>query len=167
MREVRPKVTIADDAVQVVNVGPGPAFPPLAAKVLGFPRDTRFVIEWSTFFSPVHNLYRHYFMDPRTGGSVGYGTRTAVFFNPVGPETSEIFAFLFTELTSKSMGGLGSLILPVLRSNMNREFTRDMKVVAKLADKRSALKGFVLGRMDKALVAARQRVDRIYHGIET
>ncbi|WP_433930464.1 Rieske 2Fe-2S domain-containing protein [Sorangium cellulosum] len=164
MPQVEAQVTLSDDAVQVVNTGPKRPIPRIVEKMFRIPHDAKFVVEWTARFSPVHAIYDHSFINPRTREVVTYPLRSAVFFNPVGPESSEIYTFLFASLGRWSEFGLGSLIWPPLRVAMDLELRLDMRLLSRLADKRGILKGNVLGRFDKALVASRDRIDRIYRG---
>ncbi|MGK4001418.1 Rieske 2Fe-2S domain-containing protein [Sorangium sp. So ce1036] len=164
MPEVEARVTLSDDAVQVVNTGPKRPMPRILERMLRIPHDAKFVVEWTARFSPVHAVYDHSFIDARTGECVTYPLRSAVFFNPVGPDSAEIFTFLFATLGRFSEFGLGALIWPPMRAAMDLELRLDMKILARLADRRGDLRGRVLGRFDKALVASRERIDRIYRG---
>jgi phenylpropionate dioxygenase-like ring-hydroxylating dioxygenase large terminal subunit len=163
MAQVRPRLTISDDSVKIVNPGPAQTLPRPVSKVLGIPQRVKFIVEWTTRFSPVHSMYKHYFADPTTEEPLGYAIRSAVFFNPVGPESSEMMTFvLSTKLGITPMPQVISR--PLLRAYMNRELSLDMKALTRLADKRTSLKGNLLGRFDKALAAVRKRVDTIYYG---
>ncbi|WP_434043628.1 MULTISPECIES: Rieske 2Fe-2S domain-containing protein [Sorangium] len=164
MPEVEARVTLTDETIRVVHSGPRRPMPRAMEKLLGIPEDAIFVVDWTSYFSPVYTIYNHSLRDPKTNQPVTFPLRSAVFFNPVGPESSEMYTFLFASLAPWSKFGAGAVLWPAMQVAMNIELRLDMRLLDRLTDKRGILKGNVLGRFDKPLVIARDRIDRIYRG---
>jgi vanillate O-demethylase monooxygenase subunit len=162
--DVDVQTTMGDDWVRVINSGPKRPLTRVLEKVVGIPNHAKLVVDWTTFFSPVYTLYHHYFYDEKKKQPVGYPLRSALFIVPSGPDRSDVMSFFFGSLTPWSKYGLGSLLWPPLLAAINLELKFDCRVVENIADKRTSLSGNRLGRFDKALVAARSRIDRIYRG---
>ncbi|MEZ4408161.1 MAG: hypothetical protein R3A52_17040 [Polyangiales bacterium] len=79
---------------------------------------------------------------------------------------SETELFVFTHARSPvwSRYGLDLALRPLTLGLVALEVHRDASMLSRLADHDTSLKGRALGRFDKALIAARARVDRIYRG---
>jgi vanillate O-demethylase monooxygenase subunit len=167
MAEVESRTTVLDDRVRVYNVGPQRPMPAPLHALYRVPRDAWFVDDWTTFFSPVHTVYEQYWVDARTREPVSDALRLAVFFNPIGPDETELFTFVYSNAKPWGRAGLNALLVPVTRAFVDIEVRRDLRMLASLADKRAAIEDNRLGRFDKGLVAARRRIDRIYRGLGT
>jgi vanillate O-demethylase monooxygenase subunit len=165
MAEVESETTLEDDRVRVFNVGPQRPMPGPVHALYGVPRDAWFVDDWTTWFSPVHTVYDQYWVDPKTRERVSDALRIAVFFNPVTPDTTELFTLAYSNAAPWRRAGLNAVLLPITRLLVDVEVRRDTRVLGQLADKSAAIEGNRLGRFDKGLVAARRRIDRIYRGL--
>jgi vanillate O-demethylase monooxygenase subunit len=137
---------------------------PLLHALFKVPAGAWFVDDWTTFFSPVYTLYDQYWIDPETRVRASDTLRIAVFFNPVGPDETELFTFVYSDSAPWARLGLNALLYPVTHAFVEVEIRRDLRMLAQLADRRPTLDGNRLGRFDKALVAARRRIDRLYRG---
>jgi phenylpropionate dioxygenase-like ring-hydroxylating dioxygenase large terminal subunit len=164
MAEVESEVTITDATVRVYNRGPQRPLPPLLGKVFRIEAGDAFVDDWTTYFGPVYSVYDHYWIDPRSGERRPDALRIAVFFNPVSPTETDLFTFAYSLQPPWGRYGLNLLMRPLSRRLVDLEIRRDVELVSKLADQSPSLKGNALGRFDKALVAARKRIDRLYRG---
>ncbi|AKT43096.1 Rieske 2Fe-2S domain-containing protein [Chondromyces crocatus] len=164
MAEVETRVAMTDEAVHVHNEGPQRKLPRVIQALFGIPDEARFVDSWITRFSPVHCVYDQYWLDPVTGERAGDALRIAVFFNPLGPEETEIVSLAYASVPPWRGLGLGALHLRLTRALVDVEVRRDCAVLAGLADKQPGLVGRALGRFDSALVASRRRIARIYRG---
>ncbi len=165
MAQVETETTIEDDRIRVYNVGPQRPMPRPLRALYRVPRDAWFVDDWTTFFSPVHTVYDQYWVDPRTRVKVSDTVRSAVFFNPVTPDETEIFTFSYSDSAPWGRGGVNALLFPLTRAFVDLELRRDVRLLGRLADKRPNLVGDRLGRFDKALVAARRRIESVYRGV--
>ncbi len=165
MAEVETRTTIEDDRIRVYNVGPQRPLPRALLALYGVPDDAWFVDDWTTFFSPVYTVYDQYWVDPRTRERISDALRVAVFFNPVGPEETEIFTFVHTDSAPWGRFGLNAALYPLTHLVVEVEVRRDVRLLSLIADKRTSLEGNRLGRFDKALVAARKRIARLYRGV--
>ena len=164
MAEVESKTTLEADSIRVTNVGPQRRLPALFYPLLGIPRDALFVDDWTTWFSPVHAVYDQYWLDARTRAPVGDALRIAVFFNPITEARTELFTLAYARGAPWGRLGLNAVMLPITRALVDLEVERDRAMLGRLADKSTSIRGNLLGRFDKALVASRQRIDRIYRG---
>lgn len=164
MAEVETETTILDDRIRVHNVGPQRPLPAPIRAFYGIPANGLFVDDWTTYFAPVHSVYDQYWIDPVTRAPAGEALRIAVFYNPISPDETELFTFAYARAAPWGRGGLNALLLPASRAFVALEIFLDCRMLGRLADKRPSLEGNRLGRFDKGLVAARQRIDRLYRG---
>jgi vanillate O-demethylase monooxygenase subunit len=163
MAEVSIETDVSEDRVHVVNRGPQRYVPAPIRKLFHIEPGDVFVDEWTTYFSPVHTVYDHYWIDG-SGRRRDEALRTAVFFTPVGPERTGLFSFAYGVEPPWARGWLGWIARPLTRVLVDLEIRRDVRVVGDIADRRTSLRGNALGRFDKPLVAARKRIERIYRG---
>ncbi len=164
MAEVECVTTVSDDRVRVYNKGPQKPLPWVIRRLFRVPDGAHFVDDWTTFFSPVFTVYDQYWVDPATDQPAPEALRVAVFFNPVSDRETELFVFTHARSPVWSRYGLDLALRPLTLGLVALEVRRDATMLSRLADHDTALKGRALGRFDKALVAARARVDRIYRG---
>ena len=164
MAEVECETTLSDDRVRVYNAGPQRPMSPLLHALYKVPAGAWFVDDWTTFFSPVYTLYDQYWIDPQSRARASDTLRVAVFFNPVGPDETELFTFVYSDSAPWARLGLNALLYPVTHAFVEVEIRRDLRMLSQLADRRSGIEGNRLGRFDKALLAARRRIDRLYRG---
>lgn len=164
LHEVEHHVTLTPDAVQVYNVGPQRKLPAPLYPIFGIARDAWFVDEWITYFSPIYTVYDQYFVDPHTRQRNGDWNRIAVFFTPLGPERTELFVFAYSTAPPWGSFGYDSVRNKLLSAFVQMEIVLDCRLLGTLADKRTSIKGNQLARFDKALLATRERIERIYRG---
>lgn len=164
MAEVKTETTIEEDRIRVYNEGPQRPIPRLIAALYQIPKGGYFVDDWTTYFSPVHSVYDQYWIDPETRAPVGEALRIAVFYNPISAEETELFVLAWARAMPWGRGGLNAILLPASRAFIALEVLLDARALEGLADKRPSLAGNRLGRFDKGLVAARDRIQRIYRG---
>lgn len=163
MHEVVCRVTADEDRVRVYNEGPQRALPGPLRTLFGVPPGSRFVDDWTTFFSPVYTVYEQYFLSP-DGARLPQRLRIAVFFNPVGERETELFVFTHSVQPPWGRLGLNAALFPITRVFLGLEVERDVSMLERLADTSPEIKGNALGRFDKALLLARSRVQSRYHG---
>jgi vanillate O-demethylase monooxygenase subunit len=122
------------------------------------------VDEWTTYFSPIYTVYDQYFVDPHTRARTSDLTRIGVFFNPLDAANTEIFVMVYSNASPWAHWGLQTARHLLLAAFARIEVALDARLLGTLADKRTVIKGNQLGRFDKALLATRERIDRIYRG---
>ncbi|MBI5517806.1 MAG: Rieske 2Fe-2S domain-containing protein [Deltaproteobacteria bacterium] len=158
------RVTTEDDRVTVFNQGPQRPFPAPLGALYGVPRDADFIDHWTTFFSPVYTVYDQYWVDRETGERHPDALKIAVFFNPVSPEDTELFVFVHAVRPRWTSWRASPLLGALTRAFVHLEVMLDARMLGRLADRSTSLKGRSLGRFDKALVAHRPRIDALYRG---
>jgi phenylpropionate dioxygenase-like ring-hydroxylating dioxygenase large terminal subunit len=164
MNEVETRVETTDDRVSVFNRGPQRPLPaPLRALVQIEPGDA-FVDAWTTYFRPVYTVYDQYWLDPASGERRPNWLRIAVFFNPVDAQTTDLFVFAYSSQPPWGRLGLNLVLKPLMRQLVAIELERDVALVERLDEGAIELRGGTLGRFDKALTAARKRLQQIYRG---
>jgi vanillate O-demethylase monooxygenase subunit len=164
MHEVEHRVVIEGDSIYVQNVGPLRKLPSPVYPIFGIPRDAWFVDEWTTYFSPIYTVYDQYFVDPLTRKRTGDLTRIGVFFTPLDEARTEVFVMVYSSASPWGLLGFDLARHALLAAFARIEVTLDVRLLGKLADKRTQIKGNQLARFDKALLATRERIDRIYRG---
>jgi vanillate O-demethylase monooxygenase subunit len=165
MTEVETRVDATPESVRVFNGGPQKRISPLVAFLFGIRTGDYFVDDWTTRFSPVYACYDQYWSDAKTRQEKGVRWRIYVFFNPIDPEKTQLVTFPF--LRPDAHGGWRNWFLfdSSLTWLIDREITLDKRMVESLADKRPGIEGMKLSRFDKVLGLQRERIDRIYRGI--
>lgn len=164
MSVVETRATVSDDAVEVFNKGPQKPLPAPLRALLELQPGDHFIDRWTTRFSPVFSVYDQYHVDPATGATRPARLRIAVFFNPVDAGATELVVLGYASQPPWGRGGLNALAFPLVRALLAEEIRRDKVMIERLADRRTDLRGASLGRFDKALVASRERIARIYRG---
>ncbi len=165
MDEVVSTVTSTDDAIRVHNIGPQKPMPWALRKLIRLPDDPRFIDDWTTRFSPVHVVYDQYWLDEAGERSPDH-LRAVVFFNPKGPKVTELMVRLYSGQPPWGRYGVNALLWPVLGALGRYEAELDKRLIESLADKSPVLRGNQLGRFDKALIGARNRIAKIYRGYD-
>lgn len=167
MPSIETRVTLRDDEVEVYNRGRQKHLPAPLRALLELRDDDDFVDHWITRFSPVYTVYEQYHL-PRGGDAPRPARlRVAVFFNPVDEGTTELVVLGYSCLPPWGRGGANALAFPLVRALLVEELRRDKVMIEALADKGPQLRGALLGRFDKPLIAARERIERIYRRGQT
>lgn len=164
MTEVETRVDATETAVRVYNGGPQKRISPFVAFLFGIQTGDKFVDDWTTRFSPVYACYDQYWSDAQTLEEKGVRWRIYVFFNPLGPERTQLVTFPFVR--PAPAGGWRNWFLfdSTLVWLIDREIRLDKAMVESLADKRPGIEGMKLSRFDKVLGLQRERIERIYRG---
>lgn len=162
MPEVTCSLTLTEDTVRVTNVGPQKPLPGPLRALIGTHVGDLFVDDWTTYFTPPHAVYDHYWRAGDTQQARPNKVVTVVHFTPLDNERTAVFAFI------KSVGPRAESLLwqavlkPLTRRLVAYEIEADRAMLAKLADTSSGLAGRKLGRFDKALAENRKRLSRLY-----
>lgn len=164
MAEVTTRVDSTPTSVHVVNRGPHKPMPWWLRLPLGVGRETVFTDEWTTYFSPVHAVIDHSWVDGVTGKPARVALRYYLFFTPAADDRTLIETIVFgkTALPGPRQGA--NLYGPLIARFARGEVDGDCAILAKLADKRPELRGMKLSRFDQPLGLHRERIDRIYRG---
>lgn len=166
MAEVETRTTLRDDAVEVFNKGRQKPLPLPLRALLGLAADDDFIDHWVTRFSPVYTVYEQYHLGHADGALRPARLRIAVFFNPVDDGETELVVLAYASQPPWGRLGANAAAYPLVRALLVEELRRDKVMIESLADKRTSLDGASLGRFDKALIACRARIERIYRGGE-
>jgi phenylpropionate dioxygenase-like ring-hydroxylating dioxygenase large terminal subunit len=158
------ETTVTDDAVRVYNRGPQRPLPRPLRRLFDIPDDAHFVDDWTTRFAPVHTVYDQYFHAGADGPRAGEALRIAVFFTPLGPRETDVFVFAYTSATRWERPLWAAARLPLVRATIALEVSRDCALLDAMGEVPTELRGRALGRFDKALVAARKRLESLYRG---
>ncbi len=164
MAEITTRLEAEERSVRVINEGPQKALPKFVELFFGIRSTDTFVDDWTTFFSPVYSVYEHYWKDPGTGERRGDHLRTAVFFNPVDEDETELWTFTWTSASRFGRLGLNMVAQPLIKHLVDYEIRLDKAMIESLADKSTDLRGMKLGRFDQVLGYNRKRIAAIYEG---
>ncbi len=164
MHEVTCTTTTTPESVHVHNIGPQRTLPSPLYPIFDIPRDAWFVDEWTTYFSPVHTVYDQYFVDPVTRRRTSDLNRIGVFFTPLDDHRTDLHVLAYSSASPWGTFGFNAVRHRLLDAFIRMETWFDARLLGSLADKNPAIKGNALGRFDKPLLAARERVERIYRG---
>ena len=164
IHEVETEVTVTDDSVRVWNHGPQRALPWAVRRMFGLPKGAYFIDDWTAYFSPVHAVYEQYFLDGPRGARVGDALRIAVFMTPVGAGETDLFVFAYTSRARWESPLRAAVQLPMVLAMVNLEVARDCALLGELSGVPLSLRNRALGRFDKALVASRKCLERVYRG---
>lgn len=156
LHEVEVEVDVADDAVHVKNTGPQKLGMRLARLAVGVRPGDRYVIEWTTRFSPLHARFDHYWLD-EAGRRRDKRLRAWIFFNPIGPDQTEITTFSWV-----NRGHVVERIAdPLHRWYARWDIAQDERVLKHLDP---TFQSRAKSRFDHAIAANRERLARIYRG---
>ena len=164
MQEVEVEFEPTDTAVRVINKGPRKKISPILRMLVGIGNDYLFMDDWTTYFSPVHSVYDHWWQCPTTGKESRVRWRLYIFFVPVDECDTAIFTFTFTKSSYPGPAGGMRLFKWLMRSQLDYEIQLDVRVLEGLADKNPSIEGMKLSRFDRVLGLNRERIERIYRG---
>jgi len=164
MHEVECETTSTETSVRVYNVGPQKPLPPGVYSILQAEPGDYFVDDWTTYFSPVYTVYDQYWLDGKTREKRPNALRIGVFFVPVTAEQTDIVVLTYAVQPPWGRFGFNAIAFLLTRAFVAMEVRNDAKLLDKLADKRTELRGRTLGRFDKALGLTRKRIESIYRG---
>src|SRR6185312_10780493 len=112
-----------EDSVRAVNVGPTKRLNRVLAFLLGVKDGDLSHDEWTTHFSPMHNVYDHWWTSPDGERQGMVRWRLYIFFVPIDAETTAITSFTYAQSRYKSFTGTGGMafVWPYFRHEVNRE----------------------------------------------
>ena len=162
MDQVQVQVDIEDDSVHVLNRGPQRRAMKLLRLAVGVPPKANYVIEWTTRFQPVHAQFDHYWLDEQDQ-PYEKRVRAWVYFVPVDARNTALFSFVFV-----NQGHLWERLGDALHARYAQwDIEQDRPLLEGLAPDLPDQTTFGWkSRFDRALDANRERLDRLYRGLE-
>jgi phenylpropionate dioxygenase-like ring-hydroxylating dioxygenase large terminal subunit len=167
MPEVQVRFETTPASVRVLNQGPPKRVAWLYRLLLGVHDNYLFYDDWTAYFSPVHSVYDHYWADPETGKEGMVHWKLFIFFTPRDESTTMLTTFVFTRSRYPGPAGGMRAVRWLLRRKIDHEIRLDMRILEGLADQSADITGMKLGRFDKVLALNRERINRIYRGINS
>lgn len=152
------------DTARVVTRGPTKRIPWWKRIFLGAWRGYDFVAEDVVHFSPVHVRFDHYWASPDGSKEGNVRWRLFLFFVPEDDATTSIVSFMYAKSRWPAPWLMWKVVGPIFLWETNREVSRDVSILANLADHDPGIEGMKLGRFDKILGLTRERLTRIYRG---
>jgi hypothetical protein len=150
----------------VTSVGPTKRLAWWKAFVLGARSGYDFNSVALTHFSPVYTRFDHWWSSPDGSSEGMVRWRLYLFYVPEDEQTTRVVSFMY----ARSRWPLPHLGLwcfrGIYRWETGREIERDVKLLSNLADSSTGLEGMKLSRFDRILGLTRERIDRIYRGLD-
>ena len=131
-------------------------------------KDWTFNDDWTTHFSPVYSVYEHWWTDPSGRRESRVRWRLFIFFVPLDADTTAIVTFVYTKVNvpipnrAKGVRPFRRMLL----QSISREVDLDVEILESLANKDPGIEGMKLSRFDRVLGLNRERIDRIYRGLD-
>ena len=164
MHEVQVCYDPTETAVRVTNAGPSKRFPLPLALLMGIGRGYHFHDDWTTLFSPVHNVVDHYWRDPSSGREARVRLRLIIFFTPVDDHETRVFTYTYVKSRFPLPYGGVPLYRWLVRWMLDGEIRRDVRMLEQLACQDVSVRGLKLSRFDRTLGLNRERIARVYRG---
>jgi phenylpropionate dioxygenase-like ring-hydroxylating dioxygenase large terminal subunit len=166
MPEVKVHFETSAKTVRVINRGPPKRMAWIYRLLLGIRSNYLFHDDWTTYFSPVYSIYNHWWADPVTGKEGMVRWKLFIFFTPRDENTTLLTTLVFTKSRYPGKTGLMRLARRLLSRKIDHEIGLDKRILEGLADQSSGIEGMILSRFDKVLALNRERINRIYRGID-
>jgi hypothetical protein len=167
MPEVQVRFEATDKSVRVLNHGPPKRIAWLYHLLLGIGSGYLFYDDWTTYFSPVYSVYDHWWADPATGKESMVRWKLFIFFTPRDERTTMLTTFVFTKSRYPGQAGAMRPVRWLIRRQIDLEIRRDKRILEGLADQSADIEGMKLSRFDKVLTLNRERIHRVYRGLDT
>lgn len=163
------KMTVRADErnTYVVTTGPHKKMHWLPKLLMGLKTDGEFTSDWTTHFSPVYSIFDHTIVDADTRKPAKVQWRLCVFLTPIDAMNTRLTVVVFTKSSYPGPNGGIRLVKPILTRMFESEINLDLVILKDISDKNPALTGMKLGRYDKVLALNRERINRIYRGLDT
>src|SRR5579859_1978657 len=168
MQEVTVRFEPTDTTVRVINEGPPKQFSRLLRLLLGIRRNDHFHDDWTTHFSPVYTVYDHWWADPITGRENMVKWKLFIFLTPASETETTIFTVAFTK-SRYPIGPYGAArpFRGLMRRMLAKEIELDVQILEGLASQDTAITGMKLSRFDRVLGLNRERIEKIYRGVDS
>jgi hypothetical protein len=166
MHEVEVEFQTTDNSVRVLNRGPSKPINFILRALLGIRRHYEFCDDWTTYFSPVYSVYDHWFADPLTNREGMVRWRLYIFFIPIDVMETRLVTLAYTKSRYPGPAGCMRLFKWLMRRKLDREILLDIRILENLVNYDTSIEGMKLSRFDKVLGLNRERIARIYRGID-
>jgi phenylpropionate dioxygenase-like ring-hydroxylating dioxygenase large terminal subunit len=166
MHEVQVRFETTPTSVRVVNHGPPKRMAWIYRFLLGVRSNYLFYDDWITHFSPVYSIYDHWWADPVTGKESMVRWKLFIFFSPSDANTTRLTTFVFTKSRYPGPAGCMRAMRWLLSRKIDNEIVLDKRILEGLADQSASLEGMKLSRFDKVLAMNRERINRVYRGLD-
>jgi phenylpropionate dioxygenase-like ring-hydroxylating dioxygenase large terminal subunit len=164
MHEVAVRYEPTDTTLRVVTAGPTKRLGWLVSRFFGaYPGDL-FHDDWTTHFSPVHNVVDHWWTSPDGAREGMIRWRLYIFFVPVDERTTRVVTVTYAKSRYPGPAGGLRLLRWRFRQELDAEIGADAELLGHLSSHDTGLDGMKLSRFDKGLGLARERLNRIYRG---
>jgi phenylpropionate dioxygenase-like ring-hydroxylating dioxygenase large terminal subunit len=164
MQEVQVRFETTDSSVRSINHGPPKPLPWALRTMLGVGKNYQFNDDWTTYFSPVHSVYQHWWSDPITGKESRVRWKMYIFFTPINDDETAVVSFTFTRSSYPGPNGGVRLFKWLMVPMLSHEIDLDVDILDNLADKNPAIDGMKLSRFDRILGLNRERIQKVYRG---
>jgi phenylpropionate dioxygenase-like ring-hydroxylating dioxygenase large terminal subunit len=158
------RVETTSDSISIHNTGPQRKAPAPLRWSMGVSKGDWFTDDMHVEFSPVRVNYDQYWLCPKRKTRRPLSLRVTIVFTPIDEHRTMMFTF-----ANVAILGFRAWLWPVFRPLLawltNYELTLDQRVVEMLGDKDPSMRGRRLGKFDRPLVAARQRIATNYLGL--
>jgi len=141
------------NGLHIVCQGPQKKIPSAIALAVGIRSGDHFVADWTMECAPLRATYTFTYQDT-AGQFRSTRAREVAYFARVSAEESMLVAFYFTNKAPTALNK--AFLYPMFRRWVDYEYERDRQLLENIADRRTDLKGFRLGRFDKPLVEFRR-----------
>lgn len=165
--EMKMTVRADDRHTYVVTTGPHKKMHWLPKMLMGLKTDGEFTSDWKTSFSPVYSVFDHTIVDADTRKPAKVKWRLCVFFTPIDAMNTRLTVIVFTKSSYPGPNGCIRGVKPILTRMFESEIKLDLDILKNMADKNPLLAGMKLGRYDKVLALNRERINRVYRGLDT
>jgi phenylpropionate dioxygenase-like ring-hydroxylating dioxygenase large terminal subunit len=166
MHEVQVRFETTANTVRVINQGPPKRMAWIYRQLLAVRSSYLFYDDWTTYFSPVYSVYDHWWADPKTGKECLVRWKLFIFFTPRDAGTTQLTTFVFTKSRYPGPTGCMRVARWLLRRKIDYEICLDKRILEGLADQSSNVEGMKLSRFDKVLALNRERINRVYRGLD-
>jgi phenylpropionate dioxygenase-like ring-hydroxylating dioxygenase large terminal subunit len=166
MHDVQVRFETTANTVRVINHGPPKRMAWPYRLLLGIRSNYLFYDDWTTYFSPVYSVYDHWWADPATGKENMVRWKLFIFFTPRDENTTALTTLVFTKSRYPGPAGCMRAVRWLIRRKIDHEIRLDMRILEGLADQSPTLDGMKLSRFDKVLTLNRERINRVYRGLE-
>jgi len=168
MKEVTVNFETTDDTVKVINHGPPKPMNRFVRMLVGIRKGFIFNDTWTTHFSPVYSVYDHAWHHPEIEWDAKVKWRVYIFFTPVHEMATRVTAFTFAKSRWRIPFEHGLMFTRrFMRRKVTHEIELDVGILSNLASYETGIEGMKLSRFDKVLAMNRERIKRIYRGLDT
>ena len=164
MAEVAVRFEPTETTVRVINVGPTKRLNRFFGLLLNVRRGDLFHDDWTTHFSPVYSVFDHWWTSPDGRRRSMVRWRLYIFFVPVDDRTTRVMSVTYAQSRYPGPAGCLRLVRWLLRGEIDREVTADVKMLHHMADFDPGIDGLKLSRFDKVLGLTRERIRKLYRG---